>query len=199
MSKSNALLTLGATNHSKEIRQAEDFYATDPKSLEMLLDALNKENFKFSNNIWEPACGTGWLSKVMEDRGHNVKNSDIIERCELNHFELLDFMSLDASSFRNTYDIITNPPYKMTTKFVKQALDISEPAVKIAMFLRLTFLEGKERRKIIFDKEPPRYVLPFTARALVAKDGIMPNGSAVAYAWFVWEKGWNGKPEIIWL
>lgn len=24
------------------------------------------------------------------------------------------------------------------------------------------------------------------------------GGSATAYGWFVWEKGWKGKPEIGW-
>jgi hypothetical protein len=24
------------------------------------------------------------------------------------------------------------------------------------------------------------------------------GGSATAYAWFVWEKGWKGAPEVHW-
>lgn len=40
--------------------------------------------------------------------------------------------------------IITNPPYKIALKFIEKALDISDEGTKIAMFLKLTFLEGKD-------------------------------------------------------
>ena len=116
----------------------------------------------------------------------------------LSNFEIQDFLAL-TDDYKNTRDIITNPPYKLATKMVRKALDISEDGVKIAMFLRLTFLEGQERRKLIFDNDPPRYVFPFSKRIFVAKDGVFPKGSAVAYCWIVWEKGYKGKPEIIWL
>lgn len=46
--------TLGASNHVKEDREINDYYATDPKAMELL---LKEENF--SKNIWECACGGG--------------------------------------------------------------------------------------------------------------------------------------------
>ena len=45
---------LGASSHSENTREENDFYATDPKALELLLE---KESF--SENIWECACGEG--------------------------------------------------------------------------------------------------------------------------------------------
>ena len=188
---SNSLLTLGASNLSSSNRQREDFYATDPKALEMLL-----EHESFSKDIWEPAAGTLWLSNVLSEHGHNVKNSNIVNRLNVDNFEIIDFLDYKET---NTRDIITNPPYTVATDFVKHTLDISEKGTKIAMFLRLTFLEGQKRKKIIFDKEPPYRVYPFSKRVLVAKDGIFPKGSAVAYCWIVWIKGFKGNPEIVWL
>ena len=42
----------GSSNHSEEERQVNDYYATEPKAIELLL-----EREKFSNSIWECACG----------------------------------------------------------------------------------------------------------------------------------------------
>ena len=100
-------------------------------------------------------------------------------------------------------DIITNPPYKYAKEFVEHALDISVDGVKVAMFLKLTFLEGKARKKL-FEKYPPKTVYVSSARLQCAKNGDFEKygkgvGTAVAYGWYVWEKGFNGKPTIEWI
>ena len=41
---------IGASNHSKCERQAEDYYATESKAVDLLVGVE-----KFSNNIWECA------------------------------------------------------------------------------------------------------------------------------------------------
>lgn len=61
------------------------------------------------------------------------------------------------------------------------------------MFLKTTFLEGKERRKKIFNINPPRWIYQFSERILCAKNGEFDymrahGGSAVAYFWAVWQK-----------
>ena len=68
------------------------------------------------------------------------------------------------------------------------------------MFLKLTFLEGKSRRKF-FKKYPPKKIYVCSGRIACAKNGDFKNqmSSAVAYAWFVWEKGYQGKPTIEWI
>jgi hypothetical protein len=53
--------TLGASSHSSHKREENDYYATDPKTIEYL---FNVENF--TDTIWEPACGEGHLSKAIE-------------------------------------------------------------------------------------------------------------------------------------
>ena len=74
---------------------------------------------------------------------------------------------------------------------------------KVAMFLKVQFLEGKERRKL-FEKHPPKVIYVASGRLLCAKNGEFEKmrqggGSAVAYAWFVWEKGFKGSPIIKWI
>ena len=51
-------------------------------------------------------------------------------------------------------DIITNPPYKYAKEFVEKALEVIPKGNKVAMFLKLQFLEGKARRKM-FETSPP--------------------------------------------
>lgn len=71
----------------------------------------------------------------------------------------------------------------------------------VCMFLKLTFLEGVGRQEL-FQKHPPRTVAVFTRRIQVARNGdpeMFKKSSAACYAWFIWEKGYTGKPEIVWI
>lgn len=83
-------------------REENDFYATDPKAMEKLL-----EYESFNENIWECACGEGNLSEVLKEYGYEVFSTDLIDRGYQD--EVLDFLS---SSYRFNGDIITNPPFK---------------------------------------------------------------------------------------
>ena len=97
-------------------------------------------------------------------------------------------------------DIITNPPYKYATEFVRKALEIIPNGNKVAMFLKIQFLEGKERRKL-FEEYPPKIVYVSSSRLNCAKNGdfITYPKSAMAYAWYVWEKGYQGNTIIKWI
>lgn len=63
----------GASNHSSEERQSEDYYATEPKAVELLL-----EQEKFSPYVWECACGEGHISEVLFQHGYRVESSDLL-------------------------------------------------------------------------------------------------------------------------
>lgn len=188
--------TLGASNHVESDREQHDYYATDPKAVEMLLE---KESF--SPYIWECACGEGHISKVLEEHGYKVRTSDIIDR-GLENTELIDFLKVQKEDIWGDFsrDIVTNPPYKFAKEFVEKALEISADSCKIAMFLKLTFLEGQARKKM-FEKYPPKRIYVFSSRVKCAKNGDFAGigSSAVCYAWFIWEKGYRGKPLIDWL
>lgn len=190
--------TLGASNHTEKERETHDYYATEPKALELLLELE-----KFSLFIWEPACGEGHLSEVLANHGHKVRSSDIVDR-GYPGTEVIDFLNIKHEDLRDEVrcDIITNPPYKYAKEFVEHALDISMDGTKVAMFLKVQFLEGKARRAL-FEKYPPKMIWVASSRLLCAKNGKFQQmrdggGSAVAYAWFIWEKGYTGKTTIGW-
>lgn len=68
------------------------------------------------------------------------------------------------------------------------------------MLLKLTFLEG-QKRKQFFLKNPPKKIYVFSKRITCAMNGEFENypSSAIAYAWYIWEKGYKGKPTIDWI
>ena len=150
--KHSTFVILGASNHTSAEREPNDYYATHPKAAEMLCDEI-----ELSHRIWECACGEGHLAKVFERRGHEVKATDLIFRGYGDGG--VDFLS-QLEVFDG--DIVTNPPYKYATEFVKHALELVPNGRKVAMFLKITFLEGK-RRYEMFRKTPPPPVI-FTCR-----------------------------------
>ena len=148
--------TLGASNHALEEREQHDYYATDPKAVELLLELE-----PFAPVIWEP-----------------------------------DFLTETLEGFEG--DIITNPPYSMGLEFVQKALESVRPGGKVAMFLKVQFLEG-QKRGMFFKNTPPRTVYISRSRLACYKNGDMSKtDSAIAYAWYVWEKGFTGDPVIKW-
>lgn len=184
----NVFSTVGASNHSTKEREQNDYYATDPVALELL---LQKE--QFSKNIWECACGEGHLSRVLEKNGYHTYSTDLVNRGY--GIGGVDFLAVNQ---KFDGDIVTNPPYKYAKEFVEHAIDLVEDGHKVAMLMRLLFLEGKSRREL-FEKYPPKYVYVSSARINCAKNADFTNeGSAVAYAWFIWQKGYNGETIVKW-
>lgn len=183
---------IGASNHTDKERQTDDYYATEPKAAELLLEQEN-----FHHTIWECACGEGHLAKVFQAHGHEVIATDLIYR-GYGDPEPLDFLQETLDDFEG--DIVTNPPYKYAFEFVQRALESVKPGRKVAMFLKLQFLEGKSRKEF-FLKNPPKTVYVSSSRLICAMNGEFSKypSSAVAYAWFVWEKGFKGDPVIKWI
>lgn len=184
--------TIGASNHTEKEREIHDYYATEPKAAELLCDL-----FTFSPLIWECACGEGHLAKVFEDRGYLVKATDLIDRGY--GWGGIDFLQCDTPF---SGDIITNPPYKYAQEFAEKALSLVEDRHHVALFLKLTFLEGK-KRKTLFSEFPPKYIYVSSSRLLCAKNAEFDKmraggGSAVAYGWYIWEKGYHGDTVIRW-
>lgn len=136
--------TIGASNHCKEDRADLDFYATAPEAVRMLT-----EMEQFSGRILEPSCGTGHISEELIKAGYHVTSRDLADR---GYGDMADFLSPDNTVWDG--DIVTNPPYAFAQEFVEKALDIIPTGRKVAMFLKLTFLEGKKRASL-FDTAPP--------------------------------------------
>ncbi len=188
--------TLGASNHTDKERESNDYYATDPVAIDKLLTVDKPFSI-----VWECACGQGHLSQRLKDKGFIVLSSDLVDR-GYPGTKVSDFLT--ATPPPCTCDILTNPPYKYAKEFVLKALEMVKPGRKVYMFLKLTFLEGKARYNELFSKYPPKTIYVFSERVLCAKNAEFQQmreggGSAVAYAWFVWQKGYSGGTQIQWI
>ena len=136
--------TIGASNHCAEERADKDYYATEPRAVELLCEIE-----KFDGPILEPSCGEGHMSRVLQQAGYEVVSRDLADR---GFGEVADFLSPDNTEWGG--DIVTNPPYAFAQEFVEKALAIIPTGRKVAMFLKLTFLEGK-KRAALFNSTPP--------------------------------------------
>ena len=148
------------------------------------------------STIDEPACGAGHIAKVLEEYGYEVVASNLVDR---GFGETgVDFLRVPTPRARC---LITNPPFSLDEEFVLHALDLG---YEIAIFfLRLKWLCGADRYRRIMAPYPPCLVLPFIERIkFYAGDTAIdeqPGWNTEDFAWFVWRKGFIGKPTIDWL
>ncbi|MGH6614977.1 hypothetical protein [Sphingomonas sp.] len=164
-----------------------DFYPTPEWATYALID-----NEKFDGEIWEPACGDGTMARVLAETGEQVLASDLYDR---GYGEVgVDFLKSD----RSVENIVTNPPYNAAEGFLETGYKLARR--KCALLLRLAFLEGANRQRKIFSNTPPARVWVFSERITFYPANAEVKGSGTtAYAWFVWDKGYEGPTELKWL
>lgn len=139
--------------------------------------------------------GGGAIADVLASHGHEVTGWDIADR-GWPGTELRDYLTVEEGW---DGDVVTNPPYRLAKEFVEKSLEIVGPGRKVAMLLKLTFLESQKRWPL-FMENPPIRVWVFRERQVCGANGVFDTrSSAVCYAWFIWSKGYRGSPEIRWL
>ena len=176
---------------STDKRHKDDWYPTPKEATEALLEVET-----FGSTIWEPACGDGSLSVVLQDAGHETIDSD------LNEYGFgqagVDFLLETKAA---APQLITNPPFKLANEFVLHALNLG--VQKHAWLLRLAFLEGQARYDNIFSLHPPAAVHVFSKRLTIWRgdedDAWYGKTGKTAYAWFIFKKGWRGPTQLGWL
>lgn len=180
-------------------RVQDDYYATAYESTESLLD-----NVKFEGGFLEPCVGGGHIAEVIKKYYPNecVYDSDLVDRGYPNTLvaNFLEYDFLDQK-FDN---IVTNPPYSLAQEFLEKGMKVVNDNGKIAMFLKIQFLEGAKRKEM-FKTYPPKYIYVFSKRQNPWRNGSpvdekgKPWSSTMCFAWFVWEKGFIGEPIVRWL
>ena len=162
---------------SRSNASALDEYATPVYCTQALM-----EREIFEGNIWECAYGSGKMLDVLSQYNKSY-GTDILDG--------IDFLLCDSGED----NIITNPPYKLALPFARQGLRLARK--KLALFLRLNFLESQSRREF-FLSSPLKTVYVFSKRQTLSATGV-ETGGTIAYAWYVWEQGYKGKPYIEWI
>ena len=145
-------------------------------------------------NCWEPACGEGHMAHGLADYfPGGVLCSDIHG---YGAGAVFDFLGPAPEAWPGAVDwVVTNPPFNLGEAFVRRGLEYATRGV--AMLLRLNFLEGQTRYRLLYGEHPVTVVAPFAERVPMTKGRWDPGAStATAYAWFVWIKGVPPGPRL---
>lgn len=148
--------------------------------------------------IWDPACGMGRILWSARQIGLSAIGSDVVARTKSIDF-CADFLGeVDEPEFRS---IVSNPPFGVAEDFVRLAIDRAPLGGKVAMLLPLVWMAGFSTKRDWLPASPLRRIYPISPRpsmppGAVIEAGIKPGNGTKDFAWFVWEIGFSGAPEI---
>ncbi|MFC4168418.1 hypothetical protein [Teichococcus aestuarii] len=139
----------------------------------------------FPGPIWECAAGDGAMARVLIAAGYETHSTDLVPRgWGLGGVDFLREQTMRGGSA----SIVTNPPYSLAAPFLLHAQALG--AQRVALLLRLAFLEGMRRHRTLFRVRPPNRIWVFSSRLTMWR-GDDPNaretGGATPYAWMVWD------------
>ncbi|MFG1462292.1 hypothetical protein V5F77_05275 [Xanthobacter sp. DSM 24535] len=179
-------------SHSLADRK-DDFYATPPEAVRGFLAA---ESEFLPRRLWEPACGDGAIVLPLRAAGYDVQASDLVDRGCPDSASREDFLMPFAVPM-DIGGIVTNPPFKLAAEFVDRSLTI---APYVAMLLRLSFLESATRKDWFQAGPLARVHISSRRMPMMHRDGWEgpQASSAIAFAWFVWDRRHIGRPELHW-
>ncbi len=175
-----ALVRGGAVRDALKDRK-NDLYETPPDATRALLRVESLPHL-----IWEPAAGRKAIADVLEQAGHDVVCTDLVdygcEGVQTGVDFLMEFQPMFGADC-----IVTNPPYKNADDFVRNGLQLCS---KVVMLLRWAYAEGAGRSDIM-DKHCSRIWLGRERLPMMHRDGWEGSKLSVAampFAWFVFER-----------
>jgi len=170
-----------------------DDFPTPPWATRALIEHVIQPAGLDKLSCREPACGRGFMSRVLEEYFEIVLSSDA------NNYgfgELRDFILNDEVI--ETDWLITNPPFNAAEEFVRKGL--SEARLGVAVLVRTVFLESVGRYNRLFSRFPPSLVAQFAERVPIVRGRVDPRASsATGYAWIVWEKTSEKTTSVVWI
>lgn len=168
-------------------QHAHGFYIDEPFCTEVLCDHV-----KFKDLIWDPACGTGTICEVLAARGYDTRGSDLIDR----GYGETDFDFIDHYSFRESANIVMNPPYgraKLARAFIEHALPLTTRTLAVLVNTRFLYSEG--RYGFFTDRATkPHTILHLSNRPsmppgdMLLEGKIKRGGGPADYCWLIWHQ-----------
>lgn len=176
-------------SYKKWERKPADLYPTPVDGTESLIPVLKvMRDHGVGNRVWEPACGDGRMSRVLEWHGFDVLSTDLRETPGYG-VGGVDFLkdaprTMGWSPEDDIDMIVSNPPFSLAELFIRKALTITP---NVAMLLKATYWNAASRLPF-FDQHRPALVLPLTWRlAFLEKErGKSPLMDCI---WVVWSDG----------
>ncbi len=137
-------------------------------------------------SCWEPAANRGFMARPLAEYFKTVHTSDVHDYGA--GYDVHDFLQPYTPKCIKRIDwVFTNPPFRIAKQFIQRGLEIAR--VGVAVVVRTSFLESKDRYENLYRDTPPNIVAPFVERIPMFKGRIDPAGStATSYAWLIWQK-----------
>lgn len=161
-------------------RHEADFYSTPWECTQALIDAEGNA-LRSHMEIWEPACGTGAMSRVLEAAGLSVISTDLRETT----YGEGSRNFLDATQPLATA-IVTNPPFSLSARFISHALR----ALKVrylALVLKSIYWHAAKRISLI-EAHPPSRIFPMGWRPDFDGRGC----PTMDLLWCIWDANSSG-------
>ncbi|MFT3728432.1 MAG: hypothetical protein QM759_11465 [Terricaulis sp.] len=155
----------------------------------------------FRGAIWDPACGVGRIVTEAQRAGLSAIGTDIVKRSDVCTLRC-DFLKQQPDiKFSN---IVSNPPFGVAEEFVQKSLTLVRSGGKVAMLLPLVWMAGFSAKRQWLPRSPLRRVFPLSPRpsmppGAVIAAGETPGNGTKDFAWFLWQNGYSGTPEIVFL
>ena len=189
-----------AMQHSSYAREENDFYPTPIWVTEAVMPTL-KMLVKPGVKIWEPACGSGAICRVLEHEWTgDIYASDLNPHPDFRKYttnKTAELMGkIDFLGWQGDFSggvIITNPPYsgKLPADFIRTALEKTHPDGTVAMLLRSDYDQGSTRKKLFAEAGPFFMELALSPRPIWIPG--TDSGARHYYSWFIWS--WERGPN----
>lgn len=173
-------------------RKPADLYPTPVDATESIIPLIEAINLSPDaelgvhagiKRVWEPACGDGRLSRVLEWHGLEVTSSDLREFPGYGN-PGVDFLKPSVEGAFSYDAIITNPPFSHAQEFLIQA---KKHAPVVIFLLKQNYWNTKGRIPL-WDEHRPTFFLPITWRLAFLK-AERGNSPLMDCAWCVWIEG----------
>jgi hypothetical protein len=163
-------------------RHAGDLYETPA----WVTAALLAEGFREPDAVWEPACGSGKMLRVL----------DMLLPCTVIGSDLSEGHDFLRGQLPFGCDcIVTNPPYDLATEFITRSLALLRPVRgQVAMLLRTDFDHAKTRGHLFKDCPAFAKKLVLTKRIRWFEGG--KGSPSFNHAWFYWDWQHVGPPAL---
>jgi len=197
-----------------EASDSLDDFPTPPWATRALCEKLVAHGERLHlMHAWEPACNRGYMARPLGEFFDAVHATDVFEYGYPGQDGCADFLIDWGQDVPDVDWVITNPPFRLAADFVRQGLRVARRGV--AVFVRMSFVEGQGRYDALFRDTPERWVMPFVERAVlwsgVLLDPDVPirrwnekqqkwviekPTTATSYAWLIWTLGHDGLPQL---
>ncbi len=173
-------------------RRENDFYPTPDWVTDAFLNSVT-----LRGPVWEPCCGDGAMARVVQEHGHEVVASDLMDR----GFGQpgVDFFASQAFP-GGCRSMVTNPPYGdgggsakgvhvpgALLHFVRHAIRLTEQADgQLALLVRFQWLAGR-RAATLISSGPLSKIIVLRRRIRWFDRGPLTNHGQHHHAWIFWD------------